>query len=110
MRRIPLEYGDNFPVSQGAWNPAVPWRFPKYQIRRPSVLSQLLPWMMLGLGMTLGVLWMCWRGTPLPGQTDPLRELSAGKTGAAVTPLVPSARPTEGVPRIRPKKSKSQLA
>jgi len=110
VRRIPLDYGDNFPVPQGVWNPTVPWRFPKYQIQRPSLLSQMLPWMMLGLGMTLGVLWMCWRGVPSPGETDELRELSDGKTGAAVMPLVPSAQPSEGVPRFRPKKSKSQLA
>lgn len=110
MRRIPLEYGDNFPVSQGSWNPTVPWRFPKCQIQRPSCLSQLLPWMMLGLGMTLGVLWMCWRGAPSLGQTDELRELSAGKTGAEMTPSIPSMQPSEGVPRFRPKKFRSQLA
>ena len=109
MRRIPLDYGDNFPVPPtGSWNPTVPWRFPQYRVRSPSLVSQLLPWMMLGLGMTLGVLWMFWRTAPPSGEA--LKELSSGKTGAAVAPWVPSTQPHEGVPRSHPKKSKSQLA
>lgn len=107
MRRVPLEYGDNFPVPEGSWNPTVPWRFPKYKIRRPSVLSQMLPWLMLGLGMALGMVWMCWRTPPFPGRTDGVRGLSAGKAETVAAPLLPSRPPSEGVPRGRPKKSRS---
>ena len=59
----PLEYGDNFPVPTGHWNPAEPWRFPKHEIllSRPGPLSYALPWITLGLGVTLGILWMNWR-------------------------------------------------
>jgi len=61
--RPPLEYGDNFPVPAGSWNPAVPWRFPKVEVRprRSFVLKAALPFMTLVLGMLLGVLWMGWR-------------------------------------------------
>ena len=60
----PLEYGDNFPVpSSGAWNPGQPWRFPKHEIlaRQPGLLSFALPWITLGLGISLGILWMSLR-------------------------------------------------
>lgn len=61
--RPPLEYGDNFPVPTGVWNPAEPWRFPRHEIPapRPGLLSTALPWITLGLGISLGVLWMSWR-------------------------------------------------
>ena len=54
--RIPLEYGDNFPVLPGSWNPAVPWRFPRQRSFRSRPV--ILPWITLGLGIVLGVLWM----------------------------------------------------
>ena len=61
--RTPLEYGDNFPVPMGRWNPAEPWRFPKHEVlsSRPGLLGIVLPWITLGLGVTLGILWMNWR-------------------------------------------------
>jgi hypothetical protein len=89
--RPPLEYGDNFPVPTGSWNPTVPWRFPNTEIRprRFSMLKIVLPWLTLGLGVTLGILWMSWRtgegtaleapvpvpasGAPAPVQSAPVR-------------------------------------
>ncbi len=61
--RPPLEYGDNFPVPTGGWNPAEPWRFPKHEVLTPrqGLLGIALPWITLGLGVTLGILWMNWR-------------------------------------------------
>ena len=61
--RAPLEYGDNFPVPMGRWNPAEPWRFPKHELlpSRQGLLGFVLPWLTLGLGVTLGILWMNWR-------------------------------------------------
>ena len=60
--RPPLEYGDNFPVPAG-WNPSAPWRFPNHEVLpgRQGVLSRALPWITLGLGVSLGILWMSWR-------------------------------------------------
>ena len=60
--RPPLEYGDNFPVPTGCWNPAEPWRFPKHEVLspRPGFWGYVLPWITLGVGVTLGVLWMSW--------------------------------------------------
>ncbi|MBI1952585.1 MAG: hypothetical protein HYS41_00470 [Candidatus Omnitrophica bacterium] len=61
--RIPLDYGDNFPVlSSGRWNPSVPWRFPQVEVvvRRRPLAGWMLPWLMLGLGMTLGALGVIW--------------------------------------------------
>lgn len=71
--RIPLEYGDNFPVLTGGWNPAVPWKFPQHGIdpRRRGWFSRLLPWLTLGLGMTLGILWMKgFEGPPAPASSQ----------------------------------------
>lgn len=61
--RPPLEYGDNFPVPTGVWNPAEPWRFPRHEMlpSRRGLLSRALPWITLGLGVSLGILWMSWR-------------------------------------------------
>ena len=61
--RPPLEYGDNFPVPTGVWNPAEPWRFPRHELlpSRQGLLSRALPWITLGLGISLGILWMSWR-------------------------------------------------
>lgn len=61
--RPPLEYGDNFPVPTGVWNPAEPWRFPRHELlpSRRGLLSRALPWITLGLGISLGILWMSWR-------------------------------------------------
>ena len=60
--RIPIEYGDNFPVPPGSWDPSVPWRFPRerIQLREPSLLSQGLPWIMLVVGGILGMFCMSW--------------------------------------------------
>ena len=61
--RAPLEYGDNFPVPMGRRNPAEPWRFPSHEgfSSRRGLLRYALPWITLGLGVTLGILWMNWR-------------------------------------------------
>jgi hypothetical protein len=71
--RPPLEYGDNFPVPSGVWNPAEPWRFPKHEIlpSRHGLLSYALPWITLGLGVSLGVLWMSWRTALVGMQPEP---------------------------------------
>ena len=61
--RPPLEYGDNFPVPTGGGNPAEPWRFPRHELlpARQGLLTRALPWITLGLGVSLGILWMSWR-------------------------------------------------
>ena len=71
--RPPLEYGDNFPVPSGVWNPAEPWRFPKYEVTAPrqGLLSYVLPWITLGLGVSLGILWMSWRTELVGVQPEP---------------------------------------
>ena len=63
MVRPPLEYGDNFPVPTGVWNPAEPWRFPRHEFlpSHQGFLTLALPWITLGLGISLGILWMSWR-------------------------------------------------
>ncbi len=60
--RTPLEYGDNFPVPFGSWDPGVPWRFPhqKVHLKRPGLLGQIFPWFMLVAGIAVGVVWMSW--------------------------------------------------
>lgn len=61
--RIPLEYGDNFPVPSGSWKPSVPWRFPQQHLPgRSGWLAAVLPWVTLGVGVLLGILWMGWSG------------------------------------------------
>ena len=70
--RIPLEYGDNFPVPCGGWDPHVPWRFPRHEVvklKQPSFVAQVMPWLMLGAGVTLGVLWMSWRSEVVHAQS-----------------------------------------
>jgi hypothetical protein len=65
--KAPLDYGDNFPVTSGSWDPTVPWRFPNQTIRlkQPSLFQSVLPWLMLGVGVALGVVLMGWKfGTP----------------------------------------------
>ena len=101
--RIPLEYGDNFPVLTGGWNPAVPWRFPKHGIlpRRRGWFSRILPWLTLGLGMTLGILWMNWFAeSPAPSQTS---------TGVEKTGIV-RPEPVRTAPVSRPIRLRSRLA
>ena len=99
--KIPLEYGDNFPVPPGSWNPAVPWRFPKEEeLRgRPRLLTLLLPWVALGVGVTLGVLWMSWRSEPTSNR--PAETAAESMDKQRVLPL-PSVGPTQGAPRSKP--------
>ncbi len=54
----PIEYGDNFPVLASAWDPAEPWRFPNQEIptRKTGLLKVILPWLTLGLGLSVGFL------------------------------------------------------
>ena len=115
--RPPLEYGDNFPVPPGSWNPAVPWRFPntEFKLRRLSALSVLLPWLTLGLGMTLGILWMNWRtGEEADGAA--LQNAVPVPASEAVRSQQPETRdslevPKEEVPPVRkPVRMRSKLA
>ncbi len=90
--KAPIEYGDNFPVVPSeSWNPAVPWRFPQHEIRlKPaSRLQQVLPWIMLVVGVVLGVLWMSWHAPiSLVGKSmdTPSKGLGGGAPGAALSP------------------------
>ncbi len=54
----PIEYGDNFPVLTSTWNPTEPWRFPSQQppARKTGLLKVILPWLTLGLGLSVGFL------------------------------------------------------
>lgn len=99
--RAPLEYGDNFPVPSGLWDPRVPWRFPNGEepLRRPSLLGHLMPWVMLGLGMTLGVLWMSGSERHPP--------VSPRDSGELAPP--PASEPKQILPRYRPEESQRSL-
>ena len=107
--RPPLEYGDNFPVPTGSWNPAIPWRFPNREIRlkRPSLLGLILPWLTLGLGITLGVLWTSWRS-----DGGAAAKMNSVQTEEAAIPQViqPSAQPVPRSPAAPAKRLKSDLA
>ena len=99
--RPPLEYGDNFPVPTGSMNPAEPLRFPKHEIlvRRPSLLSSILPWITLGVGVTVGILWMSWR---LDQTSSRPRGLLPGK-GMGQEEVVPSLSvPSKVAPTVAP--------
>ena len=92
--KAPIEYGDNFPVvpSSESWNPAVPWRFPQHEIRLKPVswLQRVLPWLMLLMGVVVGVLWMSWRAPiSLVGKS---METPAVEQGASASELVPSGQ------------------
>ena len=111
MVRPPLEYGDNFPVTAESWDPAVPWRFPRNEVyfRRPFLFSRLLPWITLGLGVTLGVLWMSWR-MELPAadsKVGPERR-SSGRQEEVLR--APSVAPGKAAPAARPARLRSRLA
>ncbi len=116
MRRAPIEYGDNFPVPSGAWDPTVPWRFPKYEerFRSSSWIGRILPWMMLGFGVGLGILWMSWRvetPTPGPSRLRPEPSPTVGvSTPIGVSAPTPSSVTGEGIQRSRPMRTRSRLA
>jgi hypothetical protein len=106
--RAPIEYGDNFPVPSGSWSPTIPWRFPKHEerFRSSSWFGRILPWMMLGLGMGLGILWMSWRvEPPSPGLSGSLSEPSPAVEGSTHSPV-----PVEGIPKSRPIRGRSRVA
>ena len=90
--RPPLEYGDNFPVPTGVWNPAEPWRFPRHELlpSRQGLLSRALPWITLGLGVSLGILWMSWRSELIGVQ--PKAGLSGGPRQEKELPSSPPVR------------------
>lgn len=109
--RPPLEYGDNFPVAAGSWNPTVPWRFPRNEphLGRRSLFSRALPWITLGLGVTMGMLWMSWRmdlpergarGTP---------EIRSGVRQGELVPARPAV-PAKAVPAGRTYLPRSRVA
>ena len=106
--RPPLEYGDNFPVTVGSWNPTVPWRFPRSEGygRKTSLFSRALPWITLGLGVTLGVLWMSWRmEVPAKGSPD-----APGGVRQEEVLRAPSVAPAKAAPVARPARLRSRLA
>lgn len=88
--RPPLEYGDNFPVPTGVWNPAEPWRFPRHEIlpSRLGMLSTALPWITLGLGISMGILWMSWRteGVGIKPENEGVETLRTTAPAAAPDP------------------------
>ena len=115
MKTPPIDYGDNFPVPGGAWDPAVPWRFPKHavRLRLPSLLQRILPWLMLGLGVALGILLMSWR-FGLPSANAAVAP-TVVKGVESAQQLLPSwefspRQPIGGVPRYHSKRTKSEPA
>ena len=117
LRHLP-EYGDNFPVLPGLWDPTVPWRFPKHAVRlkSTSVFNQSLLWIMLGLGITVGILWVSWRLSGLTQPEAPVvgeQETAVPEQAGQVVPSseAPSSRePVEVAPRKRPMETRSRLA
>lgn len=112
--RAPLEYGDNFPVT-GIWDPTVPWRFPQHIVRPKSVFgsfTQILPWLMLGVGVMVGVLWLSWRTEHLTGNSSFLdKDAVPGMLNKASVPLQgPPLAPVQASPRTRPVRGRSRLA
>ena len=93
-----------------SWNPTVPWRFPSHEVQpNRSAIAQLLPWLMLGLGMTLGILWMSWRQAPL-GPMDGLQGfLPDEKSQQMVLPPASQSPSPAGHPK-RSYRLKSRLA
>ena len=109
--RAPLEYGDNFPVAAGSWDPTVPWRFPRTEpyLQRRSLLSRALPWITLGVGVTLGVLWMSWQ-MDLPGKgTQETQDIHAGIRQGELL-LAPPTVPAKAAPSARPYRVRSRVA
>lgn len=94
--RAPLEYGDNFPVPSGSWSPSVPWRFPKLepQLTRTSGLRQILPWLMLVVGVSLGILLMSWVRGEGAHMRVPQGEVPPGESGQQ---SLPRMEPGKGV-------------
>ena len=109
--RPPLEYGDNFPVAAGSWDPTVPWRFPRTEpyLQRRSLLSRALPWITLGVGVTLGVLWMSWQ-MDLPGkETQETQQVRSSIRQGELIPASPAV-PAKAVPVARPYRPRSRVA
>ena len=96
--RPPLEYGDNFPVPTGVWNPAEPWRFPRHELfpSRQGVLKSALPWITLGLGISLGILWMSWKAelVGMKPNENVLKESRQAEVFRAPT-SAPSSKPVQ---------------
>lgn len=116
--RPPLEYGDNFPVpASQSWDPTVPWRFPRLEIpgRYNGGWRWVFPWITLGLGVSLGVLWMSWwLDLPLTKgiQGEQNSPKSVGEVNVVVPGRqigVPSTEPQKEAPRSRPAKAGSRL-
>ncbi len=108
--RPPLEYGDNFPVTAASWNPTIPWRFPRSEgkLQRRSFLDWVLPWVALGLGVTLGVWWMSWR-MELPDRGSRLEPgPRSGRQEEVLRP--PSVAPAKAAPAAPPARLRSRVA
>ena len=96
--RPPLEYGDNFPVPTGVWNPAEPWRFPHHEFfpSRQGLLKSALPWITLGLGISLGILWMSWKAELVGMKPDGNFLKEPRQAEVLRTPAsVPSSKPVQ---------------
>ena len=108
--RPPLEYGDNFPVTAASWDPSLPWRFPRSDgyFRRPSLFVRALPWITLGLGVTLGVLWMSWK-MELPARDPQAGPEWTGERREGVLSS-PSVAPAKAAPAARPYRQRSRMA
>ena len=108
--RPPLEYGDNFPVAAGSWDPAVPWRFPRSEphLRNQSLFSRALPWITLGLGVTMGVLWMSWRMDLPERGAQETQEVRSGVRQGELLPARPAV-PAKAVPAGRTYRPRSRV-
>ena len=118
--KAPIEYGDNFPVvpSAESWDPTVPWRFPQHEIRLTPIswVQRVLPWLMLLVGMVVGVLWMSWHSPiSLVGKS---MDSSVGDAGRNASEVIPQGQGQSAhvvgfrgdVPRHLPKRQKTGLA
>ena len=115
--KAPIEYGDNFPVvpSAESWDPTVPWRFPQHEIRLKPIswFQRVIPWLMLLVGMVVGVLWMSWHAPiSLVGKS---MGSFAGEASVSHSEAVPPGQSAHvvgfrgDVPRYLPKRQKTEL-
>jgi len=118
--KAPIEYGDNFPVvpSAESWDPTVPWRFPQHEIRLKPIswLQRALPWLMLLVGMGVGILWMSWHA-PI-SMVGKSMDSAIGETGRNTSEVILQGQAQSAhvvgfrgdVPRHLPKRQRTGLA